>query len=352
MRPKLSLCRVPLTLTLTMPDGNIRSHEALHNWSRLANAALRPVTMTMLEAIEAPALRRWRGALHANNLDGEMVTAVLNAHRRLVVEKLEAATAAAHPRPLSQMTVAELRSEAMLLGFDITVENLRTRLQLQETLRSTRPAERQSETPDFSKMLKPDLIIHCRNRGIDSHGLTCDRMRLALQNWTPPTSVHATVSNVGAPAIAAGMTSSMAASSTTVPLQPVPETKSRAPMLVPTAPREPRTPPMTRTEDGFIKAEHPKLLWCPVHQGPLIMRQNPGDRSLFLACDMYPICKVTMPPWKAPPPGSPPHRGPSVSATAKAPPGFSPQMIAQQQEVNAASDRVQADHQQATAEGV
>ena len=109
---------------------------------------------------------------------------------------------------------------------------------------------------------------------------------------------------------------------------------------------------MTRTEDGFIKAEHPKLLWCPVHQGPLIMRQNPADRSLFLACDMYPICKVTMPPWKAPPPGSPPHRGPSVSATAKAPPGFSPRMIAQQQEVNAASDRVQADHQQATAEGV
>ena len=167
-----------------MPEGNIRSHEALHNWSRLANAALRPVTMTMLEAIEAPTLRRWRGALHANNLDGEMVTAVLNAHRRLVVEKLEAAAAAAHPRPLSQMTVAELRSEAMLLGFDITVENLRTRLQFQETLRSTRPAERQSETPDFSKMLKPDLIIHSRNRGIDSHCLTCDRMRLALQNWT------------------------------------------------------------------------------------------------------------------------------------------------------------------------
>ncbi len=98
-----------------MPDGNVRSHEALHNWSRLVNAALRPVTMTMLEAIEAPALRRWRGALHANNLDGEMVTAVLNAHRRLVVEKLEAAAAAAHPRPLSQMTVAELRSEAVLL---------------------------------------------------------------------------------------------------------------------------------------------------------------------------------------------------------------------------------------------
>ncbi len=61
---------------------------------------------------------------------------------------------------------------------------------------------------------------------------------------------------VGAPTIAAGMTSSMAASSTTVPLQPVPETE---PMLVPTAPREPRTPPMTRIEDGFIKAEHPKL---------------------------------------------------------------------------------------------
>ncbi len=62
-----------------MPEGNIRSHEALHNWSRLVNAALRPVTMTMLEAIEAPALRRWRGALHANNLDGERVPGAAGA---------------------------------------------------------------------------------------------------------------------------------------------------------------------------------------------------------------------------------------------------------------------------------
>lgn len=281
MRPKLSLCRVPLTLTLTMPEGNIRSHEALHNWSRLVNAALRPVTMTMLEAIEAPALRRWRGALHANNLDGERVPGAAGA-------------------PTEKVPVFSDRSVAIIRHAPKRVN--RTGGQPEE-----------AEHDFFEVIVSPA---------------------------------------VGAPTIAAGMTSSMAASSTTVPLQPVPETKSRAPMLVPTAPREPRTPPMTRTEDGFIKAEHPKLLWCPVHQGPLIMRQNPADRSLFLACDMYPICKVTMPPWKAPPPGSPPHRGPSVSATAKAPPGFSPRMIAQQQEVNAASDRVQADHQQATAEGV
>ena len=156
MRPKLSLCRAPLTLTLTMPEGNIRSHEALHNWSRLVNAALRPVTMTMLEAIEAPALRRWRGALHANNLDGERVPGAAGA-------------------PTEKVPVFSDRSVA--------------------------------------------IIRHAPKR----------------------------------------------ASSTTVPLQPVPETE---PMLVPTAPREPRTPPMTRTEDGFIKVERPKLLWCPVHQGP------------------------------------------------------------------------------------
>ncbi len=266
------------------------------------NAALRPVTMTMLEAIEAPALRRWRGALHVNNLDGERVPGAAGA-------------------PTEKVPVFSDRSVAIIRH-------------------APKRVNRTGGQPEEAEQYFVEVII------------------------SPA---------VGAPTIAAGMTSSMAASSTTVPLQPVPETKSRAPMLVPTAPREPRMPPMTRRSSSatpslaartsqqpktpggrtpLIKAEHPKLLWCPVHQGPVIMRQNPADRSLFLACDMYPICKVTMPPWKAPPPDSPPHRGPSVSATAKAPPGFSPRMIAQQQEVNAASDRVQADHQQATAEGV
>ena len=74
---------------------------------------------------------------------------------------------------------------------------------------------------------------------------------------------------------------------------------------------------------------------CPIHQCPLLMTENPVDRSMFLACDTYPDCRVTMPPWKAPPPiaegkapllkapplAPPPHRGP---------PGVLPWVIAQQ----------------------
>ena len=297
-------------------------------------------------------MRRWREALHANNLDGEMMTPVFDAHRRLVGATPEAAAAAARLLPLSQMTVEELHNEAMLIGFDVTVENLRTRLQLQETRRPTRPVPHCFEIPDFSKMPELDLISHCQSRGIEVHGLSWHQMRLALQNWHPTS--------------AAGMESSRAASSTTglmpslettvVPMSLVPETQPRAPMLVPTSPREPRTPPMTRrsssatTElvartrrqlgppgDTLLRWMTPgdELRRCPIHQCPLLMTENPVDRSMFLACDRYPDCRVTMPPWKAPPPiaegkapllkapplAPPPHRGP---------PGVLPWVIAQQ----------------------
>ena len=284
-------------------------------------------------------MRRWREALHANNLDGEMMTAVLNAHRRLVGATPEAAAAAARLLPLSQMTAEELHNEAMVIGFDVTVENLRTRLQLQETRRPTRPVPHCFEIPDFSKMPELDLISHCQSRGIEVHGLSWHQMRLALQNWHPTS--------------AAGMESSMAASSTTglvpslgttvVPMLfhaiTVPETQPRAPTPVPTSPWGPRTPPMTRRSSSVtpdLAARTPRqlvvpLLRCPIHQCPLIMTENPVDRSLFLACDEYPDCRVIMPPWKAPPPKAPPlaSRGPSVSVTTKAPPGFLPRVIAQ-----------------------
>ena len=132
------------------------------------------------------------------------MTAVLDAHRRLVGATPEAAAAAARLLPLSQMTAEELHNEAMLIGFDVTVENLRTRLQLQETRRPIRPLHHRFEIPDFSRMPEPDVISQCRSRGIEVRGLSCHQMRLALQNWHPTS--------------AAGMESSMAASSTTGPV--------------------------------------------------------------------------------------------------------------------------------------
>ena len=293
----------------------ICSHMALHNWSQLVAAAVRPVTMTMLEALEAPTLRRWRGAIHKTRPDasdvirlaedGEMMTAVLKAHRRPVGAAHEVVVDAAHPRPLSQMNLAELRFEASAIGYDVTAANLRTRTQLQETLRLNRPEKRQAEIPGLSKMLKPELITHCRTRGIETQGMTCDRMRLALQNWTPPTLA-------GGPTTAAGRMSSMAASSMTVPqtgglegavpLQPMPKAKSRAPMPAPT----PMTPMGATRSTSATPSPNARMaqppstpggtqLMCPIHQCQLIMKQNRADRSLFWACAMYPGCKVTMP---------------------------------------------------------
>ncbi len=407
MRPNSSLTRIPRALTLTMvrvkeQGWNICSHVALHNWSQLVNAALRPVTMTMLEAIEAPTLGRWRGALHATRPDasdvirlaedGEMMTAVLNAHRHPVGAAPEAARSTS-PAPLANDCggaaqrghVARLRhhggesADAAPASGDAAPDP---------------SGEATAEIPGLSKMLKPDLITRCRTRGIESHGLTCDRMRLALQNWTPPTLV-------GAPTVAAGATSSMAASSTTmpvpklnaaaVPLQPVPKTKSRAPMPVPT----PMTPTMTRrsssaTPSPAARTSQPLAtpggtpLMCPIHQCQLIMKQNRADRSLFWSCAMCPNCKVTMTleaytvmdelmtggqAQQAAFEEAPAADASSTAAPATQPMGdammaqaaeleaqrerlqqMELQMIAQQHEVNAARDRVLADHQQAMAE--
>ncbi len=123
---------------------------------------------------------------------------------------------------------------------------------------------------------------------------------------------------------------------------------------------------------------------CPIHQCQLIMKQNRADRSLFWSCAMCPNCKVTMTleaytvmdelmtggqAQQAAFEEAPAADASSTAAPATQPMGdammaqaaeleaqrerlqqMELQMIAQQHEVNAARDRVLADHQQAMAE--